>query len=133
MAPQPLRKRRAEHTERKRVVLKRSRASEEAVNPLQQLPDEVMLHILSHLSLRERLRASRVCKKWHQLAFDQDLWRRVDVSNRKLVTDAVLLQLTSYSQSVTELDITGQYNITSTGFIDVLKQCPRLVSLRADG
>ncbi|XP_057216768.1 S-phase kinase-associated protein 2 [Triplophysa rosa] len=43
------------------------------------LPDELLLGILSRLSLQELLRTSRVCKRWHRLAFDESLWQSVDL------------------------------------------------------
>lgn len=43
------------------------------------LPDELLLGILSHLSLQDLLRTSRVCKRWHRLAFDESLWHSVDL------------------------------------------------------
>ncbi|XP_066502336.1 S-phase kinase-associated protein 2 isoform X2 [Hoplias malabaricus] len=43
------------------------------------LPDELLLGILSRLSLQDLLRTSRVCKRWHRLAFDETLWHSVDL------------------------------------------------------
>ncbi|KAA0720061.1 S-phase kinase-associated protein 2 [Triplophysa tibetana] len=43
------------------------------------LPDELLLGILSRLSLQDLLRTSRVCKRWHRLAFDESLWQSVDL------------------------------------------------------
>ncbi|XP_012675202.1 S-phase kinase-associated protein 2 [Clupea harengus] len=46
------------------------------------LPDELLLRILSCLSLRDLLRTSRICKRWHQLAFDESLWQSVDLEGK---------------------------------------------------
>uniref|UniRef100_A0A8C7W204 S-phase kinase associated protein 2 n=1 Tax=Oncorhynchus mykiss TaxID=8022 RepID=A0A8C7W204_ONCMY len=43
------------------------------------LPDELLLGILSCLPLQDLLRMSRVCKRWHRLAFDESLWHSVDL------------------------------------------------------
>ncbi|NXY48176.1 FXL12 protein, partial [Ceuthmochares aereus] len=44
------------------------------------LPDSVLVRILAMLPLRERLRAASVCRRWHRLAQDREVWRDVDGS-----------------------------------------------------
>ncbi|NWR80008.1 FXL12 protein, partial [Centropus unirufus] len=46
----------------------------------QVLPDSVLVRILALLPLKERLRAASVCRQWHRLARDREVWRDVDVS-----------------------------------------------------
>ncbi|KTG06968.1 hypothetical protein cypCar_00004383 [Cyprinus carpio] len=58
------------------------------------LPDELLLGILSCLSLQDLLRTSRVCKRWHCLAFDESLWHSVDLVG-KAQLDAELGQVLS--------------------------------------
>ncbi|XP_062334260.1 S-phase kinase-associated protein 2 [Osmerus eperlanus] len=67
---------------RRFVLARRSRKSTQftvAVSCWDSLPDELLLHILSCLPLRDLLRMSRVCKRWHRLAFDETLWQSVDL------------------------------------------------------
>uniref|UniRef100_A0A673KWY3 S-phase kinase-associated protein 2 n=1 Tax=Sinocyclocheilus rhinocerous TaxID=307959 RepID=A0A673KWY3_9TELE len=61
---------------------------------LDSLPDELLLGILSRLSLQDLLRTSRVCKHWHCLAFDESLWHSVDLVG-KAQLDAELGQVLS--------------------------------------
>ncbi|XP_051960188.1 S-phase kinase-associated protein 2 [Xyrauchen texanus] len=58
------------------------------------LPDELLLGIMSRLSLKDLLRTSRVCKRWHRLALDESLWHSVDLVGRALL-DAELGQVLS--------------------------------------
>jgi len=41
------------------------------------LPSEIALSILSHLNFRSLCRAAQVSKRWHKLATDESLWRRL--------------------------------------------------------
>ncbi|XP_029023974.1 S-phase kinase-associated protein 2 [Betta splendens] len=45
-----------------------------------QLPDELLLRIFFCFPLHDLLRMSRVCKRWHRLAFDESLWHSVDLA-----------------------------------------------------
>uniref|UniRef100_W5K8M9 F-box and leucine rich repeat protein 12 n=1 Tax=Astyanax mexicanus TaxID=7994 RepID=W5K8M9_ASTMX len=40
-------------------------------------PENILIEILSYLSIRELLRSARVCKRWRQLVKDQRLWRNM--------------------------------------------------------
>lgn len=53
------------------------------------LPDELLLRILSCLSLKDLLRTSRVCKRWHQLSFDESLWQSVDLEAKVRLGNAL--------------------------------------------
>ncbi|XP_022518229.2 F-box/LRR-repeat protein 12 [Astyanax mexicanus] len=53
-------------------------------------PENILIEILSYLSIRELLRSARVCKRWRQLVKDQRLWRNVDLSTWKGMTSRVL-------------------------------------------
>uniref|UniRef100_UPI00398EC64F S-phase kinase-associated protein 2 n=1 Tax=Pristiophorus japonicus TaxID=55135 RepID=UPI00398EC64F len=48
------------------------------------LPDELLLVIFRSLSLSHLLKASRVSRRWHRLAFDKSLWYSVDLSKGSL-------------------------------------------------
>ncbi|XP_035524471.1 S-phase kinase-associated protein 2 [Morone saxatilis] len=63
------------------VLARRSRRKKEPTSGISwdQLPDELLLRILFYLPLQDLLRMSVVCKRWHRLAFDESLWRSVDL------------------------------------------------------
>ncbi|XP_061832747.1 aurora kinase B isoform X2 [Nerophis lumbriciformis] len=47
---------------------------------LEYLPENILIDVLSYLSIRELVRAGRVCKRWRRLVKDQRLWRLVDLT-----------------------------------------------------
>ncbi|XP_059398871.1 S-phase kinase-associated protein 2-like isoform X3 [Carassius carassius] len=85
-----------ENEENAFVLARRPRKRRESAAGLcwDSLPDELLLGILSRLSLQDLLRTSRVCKRWHCLAFDESLWHSVDLVG-KAQLDAELGQVLS--------------------------------------
>ncbi|XP_061656801.1 S-phase kinase-associated protein 2 [Syngnathoides biaculeatus] len=63
------------------VVARRSRKRKECLSGISwdHLPDELILRILFYLPLRDLLRTSVICRRWHRLAFDESLWNSVDL------------------------------------------------------
>ncbi|XP_073778507.1 uncharacterized protein isoform X2 [Danio rerio] len=54
---------------------------------LEYFPENILIDILSYLSVQALVRNSRVCRRWQQLVKDQRLWRCVDLSSLKRHTD----------------------------------------------
>uniref|UniRef100_A0A3B4Z908 F-box and leucine rich repeat protein 12 n=1 Tax=Seriola lalandi dorsalis TaxID=1841481 RepID=A0A3B4Z908_SERLL len=50
----------------------------------------ILIDVLSFLSVRELVKAGRVCKRWKRLVKDQRLWRHVDLTTWKGVTSRIL-------------------------------------------
>ena len=50
---------------------------EAEVGLAEQVPVEVMMKILSHLSPRDLSRCAQVSQRWNQLAMDPSLWRAI--------------------------------------------------------
>lgn len=57
---------------------------------LDYFPENILIDVLSYLSVREMVRAGRVCKRWKRLVKDQRLWRVVDLTTWKGVTSRIL-------------------------------------------
>ncbi|KAM4732344.1 uncharacterized protein FYW61_008130 [Anableps anableps] len=57
---------------------------------LDYFPENILIDVLSYLSVRELVRAGRVCKRWKRLVKDQRLWRTVDLTAWKGVTSRIL-------------------------------------------
>ncbi|XP_059202647.1 F-box/LRR-repeat protein 12-like [Centropristis striata] len=57
---------------------------------LDYFPENILIDVLSYLSVKELVRAGRVCKRWKRLVKDQRLWRRVDLTAWKGVTSRIL-------------------------------------------
>ncbi|XP_061180559.1 uncharacterized protein LOC133189168 [Saccostrea echinata] len=101
-----------------------------AVNNINDLPPSILVNILKHLRMCDLLhKASLVCKLWHQLVYDPDLWRHVDLHYQHKVTDKQLLTLTQISDRVTHIDISDTQNLTSEAMERALKWCGHLRSL----
>lgn len=101
-----------------------------SVNHVNELPPTILVHILRHLKMCDLLhRASLVCKLWHQLVYDPDLWRRIDLQYQHKVADTQLLTLTQISDRVTHIDISDTHNLTSEAVEHALKWCTHLRSL----
>ncbi|CAH1265141.1 FBXL5 [Branchiostoma lanceolatum] len=48
---------------------------EEEVSPIQALPSEILLRVMSYLSPRDLCRSAQVCRSWSDLARDGQLWQ----------------------------------------------------------
>ncbi|CAJ1058973.1 F-box/LRR-repeat protein 12-like [Xyrichtys novacula] len=57
---------------------------------LDYFPENILIDVLSYLSVRELVRAGRVCHRWKRLVKDQRLWRHVDLTAWKGVTSRIL-------------------------------------------
>ncbi|XP_066578812.1 F-box/LRR-repeat protein 12 [Amia ocellicauda] len=57
---------------------------------LDYFPENILMDILSYLTVRELVRAGRVCKRWKRLVQDHRLWRHVDLTEWKALTSRVL-------------------------------------------
>ncbi|CAK6964957.1 F-box/LRR-repeat protein 12-like [Scomber scombrus] len=57
---------------------------------LDYFPENILIDVLSYLSVRELVRAGRVCRRWRRLVKDQRLWRVVDLTAWKGVTSRIL-------------------------------------------
>ncbi|XP_050185238.1 S-phase kinase-associated protein 2 isoform X1 [Myiozetetes cayanensis] len=52
---------------------------------LDALPDELLLAIFAYLPLKDLLKVSVICKRWHRLAFDESLWQTLDLTGGNLL------------------------------------------------
>lgn len=57
------------------------RKSAAGLNSLNDLPEDILIFILSYLSTRELCRASGVCQKWQTLCWDPVLWTNINITN----------------------------------------------------
>ncbi|KAM6233190.1 F-box/LRR-repeat protein 12 [Porphyrio hochstetteri] len=103
------------------------------------LPDSVLLKVLALLPLRDRLRATRVCRRWQRLALDGSVWRHVDLSPHRL-TPQTLWSLVRHrlGDSLRTLRLRGalrcgagrRRRLLSPALLGALeKRCPRLQRL----
>jgi len=98
------------------------------------LPDDILIYILSLLSRSERLKkAALVCTYWHNLTRDSHFWHKINFDGRKQINDVILGRVVRYGASVTSLDITRCSLVTDDGLLDVIEQCSALQSLKLAG
>ncbi|KAG8003860.1 F-box/LRR-repeat protein 12 [Nibea albiflora] len=100
-------------------------------------PENILIDVLSYLSVREVVRAGRVCKRWKRLVKDQRLWRLVDLTawkgkgkrlgspsgigierlvlnNVPSFTDQHLQSLTSWER-LSRLELRDTFRVTANG------------------
>lgn len=123
------------------------------------LPESVIVYIFSFLPLRQLIRCSKVCKKWHNLCYDVTLWRKItfwnanqskvtddalkrlisrrtnciqviDLKDCELVTDVSLKRIATLCPSLRKLGIMGCRKITDQGLLAVASKCSSLYSVK---
>jgi len=57
------------------------------------LPDDMVLAVFAHLPLRDRVRVSAVCHRWHRLAWEPVLFQEIDFAGMECVDDTMLSKL----------------------------------------
>ncbi|KAM9450533.1 S-phase kinase-associated protein 2 isoform 2-T2 [Clarias gariepinus] len=136
------------------VLARRPRRSRDTTGGLcwDTLPDELLLGIFSRLSLQDLLRTSRVCKRWHRLAFDESLWHSADLVGKAQlngelgqVLTAGVLRLRCPHSCISEpgfrntqllrvqhLDLSS-CTVQTPVLEDILSRCRRLQNLSVEG
>ena len=56
---------------------------------LQDMPEEIVLKILTYLGIKNILKMCQTSKRYHEICQDDSLWQRFDYSGKKVPTDFV--------------------------------------------
>ncbi|NXW58777.1 SKP2 protein, partial [Eurystomus gularis] len=82
----PPKRQKLKEKEKDFFILRRPRLVREAESGVSwdALPDELLLTVFVYLPLRDLLKVSLICKRWHCLAFDESLWQTLDLTGRNL-------------------------------------------------
>ncbi|XP_017585677.1 PREDICTED: S-phase kinase-associated protein 2 [Corvus brachyrhynchos] len=83
----PPKRQKVKDNEKDFVILRRPwllRETESGIS-LDALPDELLLAIFAYLPLRDLLKVSMICKRWHRLSFDESLWQTLDLTGGNLL------------------------------------------------
>ena len=103
---------------------------------MESLPDEILLHIFSYLTTRERLHSlGPVCKRFNLLTKDKSSWLELHVKKSdSLTTNSCCLLLTG-CKHLRELDLVTKLP-WQKGWkshlvaCDAMRRCPKLYSLK---
>lgn len=102
---------------------------------LNQLPDAVIVRILSHLSTNELVKCARVSRRFYFLSWEPDLWRSVVLTGEKTDADLALktifrlLNRNSVKHGLQKLVLNGCPRLTDRGLAIVARTCPQLSRL----
>ena len=65
-------------------MAKRRKISKLPTASFEELPDEIILQIFTHLEFYDNALASQVCKRWKWLSEDQFLWQKVKLDGKRV-------------------------------------------------
>ena len=105
----------------------------------EELPERAVKRILEFCVANDGavpflIRASKVCKKWHEVAKDKSIWTHLDLSSGRLKekyrNDKKIEDFLKRYPNVKEVKLTGWKNSVSTSTLKILASvCPDIVSL----
>ncbi|KAK7097907.1 hypothetical protein V1264_004813 [Littorina saxatilis] len=97
---------------------------------MEDVPDEVFLNIFSFLAQEDLCRhVTRVCKRWHRLAYDSTLWRKLDCSRWRSTGYQLQQIVLRIPGAIRWLDISAMDNLTLDDVAAVSVNCPELTYL----
>ncbi|XP_032790547.2 LOW QUALITY PROTEIN: F-box/LRR-repeat protein 7 [Daphnia magna] len=99
-----------------------------------QLTDDVLLRVFSFLSSSHLALCSRVCRRWHVLAWEPQLWSSIYLSGDNLHTDRALKSITRvvgrasppFCPAVERVVINSCSRLTDRGLQTLSRRCPEL-------
>lgn len=100
------------------------------------LPGELRMEILGYLGPKQLVRCSTVCKTWHQMCFDGQLWSNLDTSEyyRDISAEALIRIVATAGPFVRDLNLRGCVQLREQwnrpGFVDA---CSNLENISVEG
>ncbi|NXY14091.1 SKP2 protein, partial [Atrichornis clamosus] len=87
----PPKRQKVKDNEKDFVIVRRPWLLREAESgiPLDALPDELLLAIFAYLPLKDLLKVSLICKRWHRLSYDESLWQSLDLTGGNLLPGVI--------------------------------------------
>ncbi|CAF0728803.1 unnamed protein product [Didymodactylos carnosus] len=90
------------------------------------LPDETLLYIFKYLNISELIIAGSICKTWRRIAYDDELWKRIDLTYRLLTVRQLMKFLKRFDRLITtDLRIKGLPQGFSKRKVASLCQCSK--------
>lgn len=111
---------------------------------IEQLPDNIILEILSYLSVKDLCISGQVSRRWRRIARDNSLWRHVDLLPYRLVPQRIWKVIrTHLSECLLTLKIKGfvdtglpnqkKHSLTNAMLQDIKERCPNIKELYLHG
>lgn len=102
------------------------------------MPQEVRIQILQHLSPKEIVRCSAVSKTWRRMCFDGQLWTRINTDDyyRQIPGDSLVKILTAAGPFVRDLNLRGCVQMRERWGIDghkIAQACQNLENFSLEG
>lgn len=100
------------------------------------LPDSVIIQIFSYLYYPSLVRNTRVCKRWHRLAYDPSLWKSVhlrDKHARKVEADTISRIIPRKTNLISSVYLTNCAGVKDVSLEHIALHCPNLKKLFLDG
>ena len=106
-----------------------------------QLPDDVIVRLFSHLPSDEVCRMSGVCRRWYHLAYEPSLWTCIRINSEHVNIDKALRTLTrrlsvntpTVCVMVERINLNGCEKLTDKGLYTIAKRCVELRQLEITG
>ncbi|XP_033751788.1 uncharacterized protein LOC117335722 isoform X2 [Pecten maximus] len=87
------------------------------------LPDEILLHILSYVTMADLARCARTCTDFHRVAMDDSLWKYITLKKKHHLSDESLAEIGKrHPASLAFIQCHGD-NITARGLRDLFREC----------
>ena len=104
------------------------------------LPDDIILHILHFLDVKNICNSGRVCRRWRRIVKDNKLWRHVDLRPYKLNMQKIWKVLRAhFSDILLSLHIRGyldptsinwmKHNLSNAMLKELKERCPNMKTL----
>lgn len=113
-----------------------------AINSLNDLPDNILIFIFSHLTTTDLCRASGVCQKWQTLCWDPLLWSSINITNYqdsdinkvlRTILSKLAMDSQGYCLSVHTIKLNGCELLSDKGLGFIARFCIDLDDLDVSG
>ena len=100
------------------------------------LPDSVLIQILSYLDYPLLVRSTRVCSRWHRLAYDPSLWKTVSIRMKhasKVEEDTIARLIPYKTNLISSVNLTNCTGVKDVSLEHISLHCPNLRNLFLSG
>ncbi|XP_072106538.1 F-box/LRR-repeat protein 7-like isoform X3 [Mobula birostris] len=122
------------------VIRPASRQQKEQ-SPIDNLPDQTLIEMFSHLPTNQLCRCTRVCRRWYNLCWDPRLWRTIRLTEETVNVDRALRVLTrrlcqdtpNVCLTLEKVILQSCRRLSDRGLYTIAQCCPELRQLEVPG